>query len=147
MEVSDTFTPGGDSSSSSIDLSRVPHETGSGASSVANSISTLNLPSTYAHPHTHSQPHLGRAGSKTGGVLSGGGKHRRNAPVAAASNVVRPAIPFRGTTNYMAPEVIRSELLTDRSDVWSVGCTVWEMFTGKRPWHVRSRAGRAARPA
>lgn len=35
---------------------------------------------------------------------------------------------------YMAPEVIKNIEITDRSDVWSVGCTVVEMVTGKVPW-------------
>lgn len=44
---------------------------------------------------------------------------------------------LKGTPNWMAPEVIQSQ--QDRSgwpqaDVWSVGCTVVEMLTGKMPW-------------
>ncbi len=37
----------------------------------------------------------------------------------------------------MAPEVIRGEThFEDRfkADVWSVGCTVIEMLTGRTPW-------------
>lgn len=37
----------------------------------------------------------------------------------------------------MAPEVIREEPASYASDVWSLGCTVMEMLTGKAPWaHV-----------
>ena len=40
----------------------------------------------------------------------------------------------------MAPEVMASGGLKDEgytysADIWSVGCVVIEMFTGKRPWH------------
>lgn len=40
----------------------------------------------------------------------------------------------------MAPEVMASGGVKDigytySADIWSVGCVVIEMFTGKRPWH------------
>jgi mitogen-activated protein kinase kinase kinase len=35
---------------------------------------------------------------------------------------------------YMAPEVIKGEGITEKSDVWSIGCIVIEMLTGKVPW-------------
>ncbi|CAM9963516.1 unnamed protein product, partial [Ectocarpus fasciculatus] len=44
---------------------------------------------------------------------------------------------LKGTPNWMAPEVIKNHLLPGgwlRADVWSVGCTVVEMLTGKMPW-------------
>eukprot|EP00760_Papus_ankaliazontas_P039643 PhM_4_TR9746/c4_g1_i1/m.99891/K04421/MAP3K3, MEKK3; mitogen-activated protein kinase kinase kinase 3 len=40
----------------------------------------------------------------------------------------------RGTPVWMAPELIRGEGLTWRSDIWSLGCTVMEMLTGRYPW-------------
>lgn len=35
---------------------------------------------------------------------------------------------------YMAPEVIRRMGFTQKSDIWSLGCIVVEMLTGRTPW-------------
>ncbi|XP_054791384.1 mitogen-activated protein kinase kinase kinase 18-like [Prosopis cineraria] len=39
-----------------------------------------------------------------------------------------------GTPLFMAPEVARGEQQGFAADVWSLGCTVLEMITGKAPW-------------
>ncbi|CAH9121070.1 unnamed protein product [Cuscuta epithymum] len=46
----------------------------------------------------------------------------------------------RGSPLWMAPEVIRGEYQGPESDVWSLGCTVIEMLTGKWPWEDRGAA-------
>jgi serine/threonine protein kinase len=38
---------------------------------------------------------------------------------------------FRGTPNWMAPETVKKMEYTRFSDIWSIGCTVIEMVTGK----------------
>ncbi|XP_010557200.1 PREDICTED: mitogen-activated protein kinase kinase kinase NPK1-like [Tarenaya hassleriana] len=43
----------------------------------------------------------------------------------------------RGSPLWMAPEVIRREYQGPESDVWSLGCTVIEIFTGKPAWEDR----------
>lgn len=46
-----------------------------------------------------------------------------------------------GTAAYMAPEAVigsqaaRSRPVTTKSDIWSFGCTLLFMITGRRPWH------------
>ncbi|KAF8018801.1 hypothetical protein BT93_H3638 [Corymbia citriodora subsp. variegata] len=40
----------------------------------------------------------------------------------------------RGSPLWMAPEVIRGECQGSPSDVWSLGCAVVEMVTGRPPW-------------
>ena len=45
---------------------------------------------------------------------------------------------FVGTQAFMAPEVFTKNMSEGHgraADVWSVGCVVIEMATGKRPWH------------
>ncbi|RNA15922.1 mitogen-activated kinase kinase kinase 4 isoform X1 [Brachionus plicatilis] len=59
-------------------------------------------------------------------------------PIGTASR--DQATGLRGTYAFMAPEVMASGGLKDEgytysADIWSVGCVVIEMFTGKRPWH------------
>ncbi|XP_051125817.1 mitogen-activated protein kinase kinase kinase 18-like [Andrographis paniculata] len=44
------------------------------------------------------------------------------------------AAAIGGTPMYMAPEVARGEDQGFPSDVWSLGCTLIQMSTGKSPW-------------
>ncbi|CAH8313125.1 unnamed protein product [Eruca vesicaria subsp. sativa] len=42
--------------------------------------------------------------------------------------------PFVGTPFYMSPESVRDGTVEKALDLWSLGCIVLEMYTGKRPW-------------
>ncbi len=42
--------------------------------------------------------------------------------------------PFEGTVNYMSPEQASCELTDQRSDIYALGITAYEMVTGQRPY-------------
>lgn len=41
---------------------------------------------------------------------------------------------MKGTPNWMAPEAIKQQRPCRFSDIWSLGCTVLQMLTGKVPF-------------
>lgn len=53
------------------------------------------------------------------------------------STVPGAPISPRGSPLWMAPEVVRRESQGPESDVWSLGCTIIEIITGKPAWEDR----------
>jgi len=41
---------------------------------------------------------------------------------------------LQGSVYWMAPEVVKQTAYTKKADIWSVGCLIIEMFTGKHPF-------------
>ena len=43
-----------------------------------------------------------------------------------------------GTVYYMSPEQVRGDVVTNRSDIYSIGCTAYEMIVGQPPFDYSS---------
>lgn len=41
---------------------------------------------------------------------------------------------LKGTIIYMPPEILKQETISRRSDIWSFGCLLCEIISGKHPW-------------
>jgi serine/threonine protein kinase len=55
-------------------------------------------------------------------------------PKSGISKMFSMKDKVQGTRSYMSPEQIRGDALDRRADVYSFGCTVFELITGKVPY-------------
>jgi len=51
-------------------------------------------------------------------------------------NMMGAYTSMQGSVFWMAPEVVNGQKSYDpKIDIWSIGCVVFEMWTGERPWN------------
>lgn len=51
-------------------------------------------------------------------------------------DIAKECASLKGTPYYMAPEILRRTGHSISADVWSLGCLVIEMLTGRAPYTV-----------
>eukprot|EP00758_Cryptobia_borreli_P001832 Tbor_TRINITY_DN2570_c0_g1::TRINITY_DN2570_c0_g1_i1::g.516::m.516/K06276/PDPK1; 3-phosphoinositide dependent protein kinase-1 len=76
-----------------------------------------------------SDSHLSRKSSSM--QLGSSGVHRESFTNGVGGGQVGS---FCGTTQYMSPEILQDTLTCIPSDYWAVGCTLFHMLTGRRPF-------------
>ena len=59
---------------------------------------------------------------------------------AATAHAITREGTFLGTMPYMAPELLEGRPANEQSDIWALGCVLYEMATGERPFRGRSQA-------
>jgi Tol biopolymer transport system component len=84
-----------------------------------------------------------RDGSQTASGTSSGGPSLSDV-ATMASPIVTGANVIIGSAAYMSPEQVRGLPADRRSDVWALGCLVFEMLTGTRAFQAEDVSGTVA---
>jgi eukaryotic-like serine/threonine-protein kinase len=83
--------------------------------------------------------------TKRGIKLLDFGLARQSGPVQPAEATLTAGLTAKGeilgTLNYMSPEQLQGKETDARSDLFSFGCVLYEMLSGKRPFEGESTAG------
>jgi eukaryotic-like serine/threonine-protein kinase len=60
-------------------------------------------------------------------------------PAGGLSKLFGMKTPVQGTHSYMAPEQIRGQQVTAKADIYSLGCMIYEVLSGKPPFTASSK--------
>jgi len=71
---------------------------------------------------------------ETDPVLIDFGTSLTSAGTGLLREIPAPPATIHGTPGYVAPEVIANEPMDARSDLYALGCVMYELLTGKRPF-------------
>ena len=81
-------------------------------------------------------------------MIDGNGRVRiTDFGLAGVADELHGAEVFSGTPAFMAPEQLSGAEVTVRSDVFSLGIVLYELFTGKRPFEGRDRLATPSSPS
>src|SRR5579871_5889152 len=89
----------------------------------------------------------GHAGPQSMAISAVSGPLTPSTPTMNLASLTSPAAPLTqkglivGTFQYMAPETLQGAEADVRSDIFSFGCVLYEMTTGKRPFEGKSQVG------
>jgi pimeloyl-ACP methyl ester carboxylesterase len=81
---------------------------------------------------------LAREGRRAGMLTAAGGGMLSQSPTIATPLTSEGAIV--GTSHYMAPEQLEGREADARSDLWALGCVLYEMLTGRRTYEGATSA-------
>src|SRR6185369_4353738 len=79
---------------------------------------------------------------KPGNIMLDGRGQVRIVDLGFATPIADPTSDVAGTPAYMAPEQLRGEYASERSDLFALGAVLYEVFTGQRLFRARSFAER-----
>ena len=53
----------------------------------------------------------------------------------SAKELMSDTKSYAGSIYHMSPEMLRGESYGRHTDIWSLGCVIYEMYTGKSPFY------------
>jgi hypothetical protein len=79
---------------------------------------------------------------KPGNIMLDGRGQVRIVDLGFATPIADPMTDVAGTPAYMAPEQLRGQYASERSDLYALGAVLYEVFTGRRLFRARTFAER-----